>query len=118
MLGDMLGEVITDMAGPESLELVEAVRIASRERRSGSSEAEQTLARLISRLSCDEARTVARAFSIFFDLANIAEDRQRVRVLREREQQLYPKPISESLGAAIGQLKTHGLTADASCAGR
>ena len=112
MLGDMLGEVITDMAGPESLELVEAVRIASRERRSGSSEAEQTLARLISRLSCNEARTVARAFSIFFDLANIAEDRQRVRVLREREQQLYPKPISESLGAAIGQLKTHGLSAD------
>ncbi len=112
MLGDMLGDVITDLAGPESLELVEAVRIASRERRSGSSEAEQTLARLISRLSCDEARTVARAFSIFFDLANIAEDRQRVRVLRERERQHYPQPISESLGAAIAQLKSHGLAAD------
>lgn len=112
MLGDMLGAVITDLAGPKALELVEAVRIASRERRAGSHDAEQVLAQLMSGLSCEEARTVARAFSIFFDMANIAEDRQRIRVLREREQEQYPKPISESLGAAIGVLKSHGLSAD------
>ena len=32
-----------------------------------------------------EARTVVRAFTIFFDLVNLAEDRERIRVLRERE---------------------------------
>jgi phosphoenolpyruvate carboxylase len=112
MLGDMLGEVIADLAGPASLDLVESIRLLSRDRRSGSTEAERLLADKIAALDVDSARTVARAFGIFFDLANIAEDRQRVRVLREREQQRYPKPVSESLVAAIAELKAQGLSAD------
>ena len=112
MLGDLLGTVITDLAGAPALELVESIRLLARERRGGDQEAERALAAKIATLSLDEARTVARAFSIFFDVANIAEDRQRVRVLRERESELDPEPISESLGAAVAELKRHGLSPD------
>jgi phosphoenolpyruvate carboxylase len=111
MLGDMLGEVISEQAGPDALELVETVRLLARDRRGGSPEAERTLSERIAGLSMPQARTVARAFSIFFDMANIAEDRQRVRVLRERELQLHPKPLSESLSAACAELKDKGLSA-------
>ena len=112
MLGDMLGEIITELAGKPSFELVEAIRLLARERRNGSQDAEKALAEKIAGLSSDEARTVARAFSIFFDLANIAEDRQRVRVLREREALKYPEPISESLAAGIAEMKKAGLSAE------
>jgi phosphoenolpyruvate carboxylase len=112
MLGDMLGEIITELAGKPSFELVEAIRILARDRRGGSQEAEKALAEKIAGLTSDEARTVARAFSIFFDVANIAEDRQRVRVLREREAMKYPEPISESLAAGIAEMKKAGLSAE------
>lgn len=112
MLGDMLGEVVIELAGRPALDLIESIRLLARDRRGGSQQAERELADRIGALSIDEARTVARAFSIYFDLANIAEDRQRVRVLREREQQRDPEPISESLGAAVAELKRQGLSAD------
>jgi len=76
-------------------------------------EAERALADRIAGLSLPEARTIVRAFSIFFDLANIAEDRQRVRVLRERELASDPEPISESLAAGVAQLKRSGFKAEA-----
>jgi len=110
MLGDLLGAVITELAGQSAFDLVEKVRVAARERRGGSHEAESALADTIAGLTLDEARTVARSFSIFFDLANIAEDRQRVRVLRERELQRFPEPVSESLAAAVVELKQRGLS--------
>lgn len=113
MLGDLLGEVITEQAGPEALALVEDIRRLARARRSGEAGAEENLAGRISALSEPQARVVARAFSVFFDLANLAEDRHRVRVLRSREMELHPEPISESVGAAIARLRSAGLSAEA-----
>ncbi len=112
-LGDMLGQVITGLAGEQAYQLVERVRLAARERRGGNAAAEQELASAIAGLDDGQVRVVARAFSIYFDLANIAEDRQRVRVLREREQARAPEPISESLAAGIKELAERGLTAAA-----
>nr|WP_044181190.1 phosphoenolpyruvate carboxylase [Pirellula staleyi] len=111
MLGDMLGEVMTEAAGPEALALVEEIRQLARRRRSGDHTAEPELAEKIASLSMSDARIVARAFSIFFDLANLAEDRHRIRVLRSREQELHPVSLSESIGAAIGRLKESGFSA-------
>ncbi len=106
LLGDMLGETIVDLAGREAFDLVERIRLLSRDRRAGRAGAEPELAACIEGLSPTEARCVARAFSIFFDLANIAEDRQRVRVLRQRERQRDPVPPTESLPAGIAELAT------------
>jgi len=112
LLGDMLGEVIVEQHGPEQLLLVQQIRQLARERRGNVLGAEAELARRIAALTEDDIRIVARALSIFFDLSNLAEDRHRVRVLRKREQDRYPAPIGESLGAAIQQLHAAGFTAE------
>jgi phosphoenolpyruvate carboxylase len=112
MLGDLLGEVIREAAGPEALELVETIRQNSRKRRAGDAESEEKLSECIAKLSLHEARNVARAFSIFFDLANIAEDRHRIRVLRARVLDSGSKPIGESIAAGIQSLRAAGFTAE------
>ncbi len=111
LLGDMLGDVIVTLAGQEALDLVEDIRTLARDRRAGRHDAERTLATRIESLDTAQAECVARAFSIYFDLVNIAEDRQRVRVLRERERERSPEPIGESLAAGIAELKARGLSA-------
>lgn len=111
-LGDMLGEVIRELVGQQALDRVEEIRKVSRERRIGSPSVEAGLARMIASLDESEARIVTRAFSIFFDLANLAEDRHRVRVLRSREHDRHPHPRSESIGEAILKMRDAGLTPD------
>ncbi len=51
-------------------------------------------------------------FSVFLDLLNLAEDRQRVRVLRERARACYPQARGESIREAISTLKERGKSAD------
>ncbi len=104
LLGDMLGSVIREIAGPDAFDLVEEVRVLARDRRLGRHAAEPALAARIESLDERQATIVARAFSIFFDLVNIAEDRQRVRVLRDRERGRHPEPLGESLPAGIAEL--------------
>ncbi len=110
-LADMLGDVITSSEGQDSLALVETVRTLSRSRRNGDPQAEAELVERISKLSLPEARCVVRAFSVFFDLANLAEDRHRIRVLRERTREKFPQPIGETIAAGISQLKAAGFSA-------
>jgi phosphoenolpyruvate carboxylase len=111
LLDGKLDAVIVEQAGPEASALVADIRRLARDRRLGTHEAEPLLAGKIEGLDVAQARIVARALSIFFDLANIAEDRQRVRVLRDRERLRHPQPLGESLAAAIGELAAAGITA-------
>lgn len=108
MLGRILGEVIREQAGVPLYQIEEDIRLTARARRTGDPEAEKKLLDRIRSMSAEEARTVARAFTIFFDLANLSEDRQRVRVLRERERTKAPEPRSESIGAVIQYFKESG----------
>jgi phosphoenolpyruvate carboxylase len=109
-LGRMLGETIQELDGPERFVLEEEVRTLAKARRRGESGAEERLIERLGQISYDECWSVARAFSIFFDLANLAEDRHRVRVLRERQREQAFRP--ESLGAAVDHLHSVGLTAE------
>lgn len=109
-LGDMLGDVITASEGSDSLALVETIRTLARSRRNGDPQAEADLAQRIGSLSLADARIVARAFSVFFDLANLAEDRHRIRVLRDRVREKYPQPIGETIAAGIKQLQAAGFS--------
>jgi phosphoenolpyruvate carboxylase len=110
LLDDLLGDVLRRLAGAETLALVAEIRKLAHERRAGNHEAERLLAARIEGLSEDQAQLVARAFGMFFDLVNIAEDRQRVRVLRDRERLRHPQPLGESLAAGIAELKTLGFS--------
>jgi len=71
-LGDLLGQSLVRQAGDDLLNLVEAVRKAVRE--GGGEE-------ILEKLSVDQSVDLVRAFSNYFNLANIAEQVHRARVL-------------------------------------
>lgn len=111
-LGEMLGETIQDIAGEDALNLVEKLRRLAWDRRNGKQEAGTTLTQLIASLDNDQLRVVIRAFSLFLDLTNLAEDRQRVYVLRERKRDAYPNAHSESISQAIEDLRHSGKSSN------
>lgn len=110
LLGDLLGEVLQEQAGREGFELEEQVRRLARARRAGDPQAEGALRGLLESLPLSDLRVIARAFTIFFDLANLAEDRHRVRVLRAREQDAHPHPRPESIREAFQRLREAGVS--------
>jgi len=108
LLGDLLGQVIREQHGDAALELVERVRLAAKASRQGDAQATAELTRLIEAQDLPSLRILIRAFSIFFQLINIAEDQQRIRVLRERE---ASGVLKESLEEALRLLHARGMTA-------
>ncbi len=87
-LGALLGETLVEQAGAKLLELEEAIRALAKERRRGTREVRREAGRkmraAIEALDTHEAANVARAFTHYFQLVNLAEQHHRVRRLRER----------------------------------
>ncbi|MFW6183978.1 MAG: phosphoenolpyruvate carboxylase [Chloroflexota bacterium] len=105
LLGDTLGQVIRQQAGIALFDLEERIRAMSKTRRIDPDPAvDEYLAQLVEELSLQEAETVARAFTTYFDLINLAEENHRVRVLRYREREAFPQPLGESVADAIAHL--------------
>lgn len=112
MLGYELGKVLKSHGSDGLYDLVEEVRALAKGRREGDDEADQMLRNRITSLTDQEMGELMRALACFFDLSNLAEDRHRVRVLREREQTTWPEPRAQSLGSAIVKLAAEGVSAD------
>ena len=110
LLGDILGEVISELESPELFGTEERIRAAAKDRRAGNPEAAKQLEAEVEALELDEARAISAAFTTYFDLVNLAEEYQRVQQLRERESQLSPEPLSESVGEAIASFRKQGVT--------
>src|SRR5579864_9152998 len=106
LLGEMLGQVLVEYGGQALLDDVEALRrtvIAAR----GSDDDERAAERLVASWSVDRAGHVARAFTCYFQLVNLAEERHRARALREREREA--KPLAESLAETVAEIRSrHG----------
>src|SRR6266536_1880719 len=113
LLGDILGEIIRDSGGPELLADVERLRRAVIEAREGGwgggrgeehhlAAAGDEIVRLVSSWSLEQAEQVARAFAVYFHLANLAEEHQRIRNLRDRD--TGQEPVRESLAAAAAEI--------------
>ncbi|MGI8564012.1 MAG: phosphoenolpyruvate carboxylase [Candidatus Dormibacter sp.] len=106
-LSTTLGELIVESDGAGLLEAVEGLRKAAIDlRQSRGSAAEEGLKRLIELVGSfdlDRAESVARAFTVYFQLANLAEERHRVRILRQRAGSGAEVP--ESLAATVSQLR-------------
>jgi len=111
LLGEMLGDTIREISGNESLQVVEELRRLAWDGRSGQPGIEPATTQFIASLDDGQLRVVVRAFSIFLDLMNLAEDRQRVRVLREREKKAYPKAHGQSIREAVLDLQQAGKSA-------
>ncbi len=81
-LGTQLGEAITRNVGADFLSLVEEVRKHSRSVRSGDLQSAKLLDDVLRRASDVEVILLVRAFTIYFHLANVAEQVHRVEELR------------------------------------
>ena len=112
LLGDILGEVISELESPELFSIEERIRAAAKERRAGHAKAAKQLETEVEALDTNAARAVSAAFTTYFDLVNLAEEYQRVQQLRERESMLSPEPLKESVGDAIAFLKKEGVTGE------
>ena len=110
-LAETLWGIVAESAGAEASQLVHQVLTLAQSRRRGALAAEAELLALIRGLKAEQIETLIAAFSIFFDLVNLAEDRHRIRVLRSRQTQLGDSERPESIGAAVKQLKRAGIPA-------
>ena len=102
LLGRLLGQVVAEQGGATLLRDVERLRrlvIAART----TPRHERLAEKLVASWPVERAEQVARAFTCYFHLANLAEEHHRARVLRERDR--GPKPASESLEATVGALR-------------
>jgi phosphoenolpyruvate carboxylase len=112
VLGDILGHVIRQQAGLAIFDLEERVRALSKARRNDAdAEMDTYLTHLVDHLQVPETEAIARAFTTYFELLNLAEEHHRVRVLRARERQAHPQTLSESIADAVALLWSRGVDA-------
>jgi phosphoenolpyruvate carboxylase len=110
LLGELLGQAIRAREGERSFALVERVRALAKSGRSGASGDFDTLAAELGAMPVDEVLPVARAFSQFLNLANIAEQHHRIR-RRRAYQQAPDRPAQRgSCEETFGRLIAAGLS--------
>ena len=104
LLGDLLGDVLRESGGQDLLDDVERLRHAVISARHGTDgeDAHGEIAALVASWPLARAEAVAHAFTVYFHLANLAEERQRIRTLRERD---TGSPPPESLAAAVASIR-------------
>src|SRR4051812_1925235 len=99
LLTTMLGRAIEESGGSELLWDVERLRKAAiRLREEPSERHERAVLQAVGDLDLERTEAVARAFTCYFQLVNLAEEHQRVRALRERSR--AGEPVADSIAAA------------------
>ena len=97
-LGSLLGRVLIEQEGKDFFDLVEWVRRTSIQlRKSHRMALEKKLLAKIESLSIERLTKLLRAFTIYFQLVNLAEDRLSVRVLisaHDGVSSIHPKRTS------------------------
>ncbi|MCI0466672.1 MAG: phosphoenolpyruvate carboxylase [Beijerinckiaceae bacterium] len=114
LLGQLLGDTIREQEGEETFALIETIRkLSIAFERGADPETGQKLGALLRGLTTDQAMAVARAFTYFSHLANIAEDQHDVRRRTARELQ-EPRIYEDgSLAAAFMRLDAAGVGKEA-----
>ena len=83
LLGDLLGETIAKQHGGALFKLVEEVRTIAKQARLGETAATRRLIDKLSGLPAPELLNLARTFTLFLNLANIAEQHHQIRQRRQ-----------------------------------
>ncbi|HLE13432.1 MAG TPA: phosphoenolpyruvate carboxylase [Anaerolineales bacterium] len=110
LLGDLLGEVISSQESRQTFELEERIRGLAKARRGSDAAGARDLAVEMQTIQPGQARAIAAAFSLYFDLVNLAEEQYRVHLLRQEERANYPQPAHDSVADAVRILKHRGVT--------
>lgn len=106
LLGDILGEVIVEQQGEEYLHLEEKIRLLAKDfRENDDHEAYNQLRNEIKGLSTKESLIITKAFSVFFQLSNLAEEDYRIHLNEEYNL----KDKDDTLHYAIKFAKNSGL---------
>ena len=85
LLGEILGTVLAEQEGEPVLRLEERIRLLARLGRRGDEGSSRALAETIAGLDVATQAVVLRAFTMYFHLANIAEQHHRIRRRHELE---------------------------------
>lgn len=91
-LGASLGKAIGRLEGDACFQAVESLRVASRDRRRGTGPEIRSLLERVDGWPLSTAAVVARAFTLFLFLVNVAEQVHRVRLWRARGTSDRPEP--------------------------
>ncbi|MEO5894083.1 MAG: phosphoenolpyruvate carboxylase [Vicinamibacterales bacterium] len=113
LLGDILGRTLAERAGESLLQTVERVRALAKAGRQGRHRDLDELSELLRSMSVEDAVPVARAFSHFLTLANIAEQHHRVRRRREYQRNASAPPQQGSFAATFAALANQGIDKEA-----
>jgi phosphoenolpyruvate carboxylase len=101
LLGALLGETLISQDGRELYDLVERIRAVTKTARADGGRAADTLAGVLSELPAARILSLARAFSHFLALANIAEQHHQNRLARESRESQVQGAIERLLSANI-----------------
>ncbi|TYK43304.1 phosphoenolpyruvate carboxylase [Actinomadura decatromicini] len=104
LLGAMLGDGLVEYGGPGLLDDVERLRRAVIAARRGEASGDEA-ASLVAGWTLERAEQVARAFTVYFHLTNLAEEHHRIRTLRERD---TGDTVPGSVAAAVEEIRATG----------
>ena len=112
-LVDLLDHVVREQVGNSLADQMQKIRSLALERRAGIPTAGPRLVEEFGRLDPEELASIVRWLSLFFDLANLSEENQRVNVLRQREDDARQQGLQrrESVAATIAELQQQGMSA-------
>jgi phosphoenolpyruvate carboxylase len=111
LLAGLLGQVLRGSGGERAFLQTETARTLAKDRRGGNVQAGNELDAMVQGLPDDEAETLVRAFTNYFQLINLAEDSERIRRIRNREV-VEGGPRRGSLIEAVRLLANHGIDAE------
>jgi phosphoenolpyruvate carboxylase len=111
LLGRILGQVITEQEGKGLFETEEEIRLlCKRLRFDYDLELDERLKARIERMGTGELGRIVRAFSVYFQLVNIAERYHRIWRRRQYESSPDNPPQRASLRSALTRLKAEGMS--------
>jgi phosphoenolpyruvate carboxylase len=100
-LGVLVGDVLEAKTSTGAFETVEQLRRTAIDYRNDEIKSRDALDRTLRGLDPETAVTVARAFTTYFEMVNLAEERERVRAIRTTSQK---GSLADSLSDAIDSL--------------
>src|ERR671917_91084 len=113
LLGRVLGQVLIEQEGRRLFDAEEEVRLLCKRLRFDPYDRglDERLRDLIDGLEPDDLNRIVRAFSVYFQLVNIAERYHRVRRSRQYEASPDSPPQPASTASALSRLKNEGVSA-------
>ena len=102
-LGALLGDVLEAQTSAAAFETIETLRRGSIDYRRGDEPSREPLHRELAGLSPERQQIVARAFTTYFELINLAEERERVRAIRGDSQAGVLEDSLESAAAELAE---------------